>query len=160
MVEAPAQPSANGQVVTMNTAAEKPNHVSCDRIATRRPNSFSGLAVRRESLWRSRARGPIPVPRGHAAILCVRDPHRHHAQSVGQVRFRANGPPVILKDFHGPPHRDPSADQKTLFKNLSDVIAQEGPSDIPAATETPRARKPRSRRLPGHGGKPRGDEPA
>jgi len=73
---------------------------------------------------------PVPPPRIGAAILFVRDPHWHHAQSVGERSFRANRPPVVEEDFHGSPHRDPSANQQTFFHNLGDVIAEKARDDI------------------------------
>jgi hypothetical protein len=96
------------------------------------PSSSSGtfywFAENRSSRWRGGR--PIPPPRVAAAILFVRNPHRHHAQSVVERSFCPNRPPVVEKDFDGPPHGDPPSDQQTFLKNLSDVIADEAPNEI------------------------------
>jgi hypothetical protein len=91
--------------------------------------TFYWFAAARSSRWRGGR--PIPPPRVGAAILFVRDQHRHHAQSVGERRFCPNRPPIVEEDFHGPPHGDPPADQETFLKNLGDVVAEEAPDEIP-----------------------------
>jgi hypothetical protein len=54
---------------------------------------FLSFIVNRSS--RGRYGRPIPPPRVGAAMLSVRDLHRHHAQSVGEPRFCADRPPVV-----------------------------------------------------------------